>query len=108
MVDHVIQNAITYSPAGGDITITVARDGDRAMVRVADEGIGIPPAELPHVFERLYRGSNAVDGRLPGTGLGLSSTRAIAEGHGGTVEAGPGSAGGTVLTIWLPVHESPG
>jgi signal transduction histidine kinase len=104
MVDNVLDNAVRYSPSGGRVTVSVARDGGDVVIRVADHGIGIPASELPHVFERLFRGSNAVNDRNPGTGLGLSSARAIAEGHGGTVTAEPGSPSGTVLTIRLPAH----
>ena len=106
MVDNVLDNAVRYSPKGGEITVTVAREGTDAVVRVADQGIGVPEVELPRVFDRLFRGSNAVDYRIPGTGLGLSSTLAIAEGHGGTAIADHDSSGGMVLTIRLPAHQS--
>ena len=102
MVDNVLDNAARYSPSGGKVTVSVARDGDDAVIKVEDQGIGIPPSELPHVFDRLFRGSNAINHGMPGAGLGLSSARAIAEGHGGTVTAEPGSPSGTVLTIRLP------
>ena len=106
MVDHVIDNALRYSPSGGEVTVSVGREDGNAVVTVVDQGIGIPPDELPRVFDRLFRGSNALEGQLPGTGLGLSSAQAIAEGHSGTVAVRPGEAGGTVLTIRLPAHES--
>ena len=106
MVDHVIDNALRYSPSGGEVTVSVGRVDGNAVVTVVDHGIGIPPDELPRVFDRLFRGSNALEGKLSGTGLGLSSAQAIAEGHSGTVAAGPGEADGTVLTIRLPAHES--
>ncbi len=106
MVDSVLDNAVRYSPGGGGVTVLVAREGDEALIQVADQGIGVPPVELPRVFDRLFRGSNAVDHRIPGSGLGLSSAKAIAEGHGGTATAELSPAGGTVLTIRLPAGES--
>ncbi len=104
MVDHMIDNAVRYSPSGGEITVSVGRDGDDALLRVTDEGIGIPPEEVSHVFDRLVRGSNAVEARIPGTGLGLSSVLAIAEGHGGTAVVDTGSSVGTVVMVRLPAH----
>jgi len=102
MVDNVIDNAVRYSPSGGKITVGVMQEGDDALIQVADEGIGIPPEEIPHVFDRLIRGSNAIEARIPGTGLGLSSVQAIAEGHGGTALVSGAGPNGTVLTVRLP------
>lgn len=102
MVDQVLENAVRYSLSGGVVSVRVgSADGD-AVVSITDQGIGIPPEEVSRVFDRLFRGSNAVEGQFPGTGLGLSSALAIAEGHGGTVEVQPRAEGGTVLTIRLP------
>ena len=106
MVDHVIDNAVRYSPSGSEVMVSVGREDGEAVVRVVDQGTGIAPDELPRVFERLFRGTNALEGHVPGKGLGLSSALAIAEGHSGTVAARPGEAGGTVLTIRLPAHGS--
>jgi signal transduction histidine kinase len=72
---------------------------------VADRGIGIPADEVAHVFERLYRATNAADGRYPGTGLGLSIALATAESHGGTVSADNRDGGGAVFTVRLPAHQ---
>jgi signal transduction histidine kinase len=102
MVDQVIDNALRYSPSTGEVSVSVGRDDGDAVVTVVDQGIGIPPEEMPRVFDRLFRGSNALEGRYPGTGLGLSSALAIAEGHGGAVAAGAGPTAGAVLTIRLP------
>ena len=105
MCDNVLDNAVKFSPPGGEITVTLRRDDDSAVLEVADQGIGIPPDEVPRVFERLYRATNAIDGRFPGTGLGLSITLATAEAHGGTVTAYSEPGGGAVFTIRLPGHE---
>lgn len=105
MLDNLFNNAIKYSPPGGEITVRLTRADEEAIVEVADHGIGIPEEELPHVFDRLYRARNAVDGRFPGAGLGLSITLAIAKGLGGTAEAANAPSGGAVLTVRLPTHE---
>jgi two-component system sensor histidine kinase MtrB len=72
---------------------------------VADRGIGIPMDEVEHVFERLYRATNATDGRYPGTGLGLSIALATAETLGGTASARNDPGGGAVFTFRLPVDQ---
>jgi signal transduction histidine kinase len=106
MCDNVLDNAVKYSLSGGQISVTVTREGDEAVLVVADQGIGIPSDELPHVFERLYRATNAAEGRFPGTGLGLSIALAAAEGHGGTASADNAPEGGAVFTFRLPAHQS--
>jgi signal transduction histidine kinase len=97
---------VKYSPAEAHVSIDVDLEDGDAVIQVADQGIGIPDDELPRVFERLYRASNAVDLRYPGTGLGLSIVLATALGHGGTAAAEKNPAGGTVVTIRLPVQDS--
>ncbi len=105
MCDNLIDNAVNFSPDDTRVTITVGTEEDDVVLRVADQGIGIPPEELSRVFERLYRASNAVDGRYPGTGLGLSIALATATAHGGTATADNAPGGGTVFTIRLPLRE---
>ena len=101
-IQNVIGNAIKYSDAGGIVTI-VPRHQDRLLrIQVADRGIGIDAADLPHVFEPFYRGRRAVDSQVRGSGIGLSLVRTIVEDHGGVVriESQPGM--GTTVTIDLP------
>jgi signal transduction histidine kinase len=105
MCDNVLDNAVKFSPPAREITVTLRREDDSAVLEVADQGIGIPADEAARVFERLYRATNATDGRYAGTGLGLSITLATAESHGGTATVDTGGGGGTVLTIRLPAHE---
>ena len=102
---NLIENAIRHTSAGTTITLALGRDNDHASISIADTGPGIPAAELPQVFQRFYRGTNAKD--RAGTGLGLSLVKAVAELHGGTVEAtntGPGLA----ITLNIPVEGSSG
>jgi two-component system phosphate regulon sensor histidine kinase PhoR len=99
---NLIENAVNHSPAGGRVTVSAARAGARLRLRVADDGPGIPPADLDRVFERFYRVDKARtrDGHDPGgTGLGLSIVRHLIGLHGGTITAANGTPRGAVFTI---------
>jgi two-component system, OmpR family, phosphate regulon sensor histidine kinase PhoR len=92
---NLISNAITYTPQGGSIQVSIETKTDRYTVHVKDTGIGIPPADIPRLFERFYRVDKTRSRRSGGTGLGLAIVKHIIEGHGGTVhvesEVGKGS-----------------
>jgi two-component system sensor histidine kinase MprB len=98
-VNNLIDNAVNYSPA--DSPVEIALHGDELTVR--DHGVGISSADLPHVFDRFYRGVEA-RGR-PGSGLGLAIVRQVAEQHGGSVSAEPAPGGGTSMRLRLPGAE---
>lgn len=104
VIHNLLDNAIKYSPKGGQITVSARRRGDSVEVSIADQGIGIPEEEQPRVFDRFYRvaGSSAL-GR--GAGLGLGICRGIVEAHRGTIrlESQPGK--GTVVSFSLPVYQ---
>jgi len=99
---NLIGNAFKYTPPDGTITLAVWPDGPEALVTVTDNGEGIPPDDLPHIFERFYRVDKARARRQGGAGLGLAIARWIAEAHGGrlTVQSAPGA--GTTFTLHLP------
>jgi two-component system, OmpR family, phosphate regulon sensor histidine kinase PhoR len=102
---NLLENAANYSPDGGRITVSATAADGRVRLRVADEGPGIPPADLQRIFERFYRVDKARtrDGRDPGgTGLGLSIVRHLVGLHGGTVTAANDAPHGAVFTIDLP------
>jgi signal transduction histidine kinase len=99
-VANLLDNAVKYTPRGGRIEIVVATDGADAAVTVADTGIGIPAAELPHIWERLFRGDRSRSER--GLGLGLSLVKAIVERHGGRVEVSSSPGAGSRFTLRLP------
>ena len=101
VLDNLLANAIKYSPRGGAIILTIREDAGAAIISISDEGIGIPPADLPRVFERFRRGSNV--GRLPGTGIGLAAARQIVEAHGGAITAASEEGKGSTFTILLPL-----
>jgi signal transduction histidine kinase/putative methionine-R-sulfoxide reductase with GAF domain len=108
---NLVGNAVKYSPRGGRVTVAVARgvgpNGAWLSIQVADQGLGIPAADLPHVFELHRRGSN-VEAALPGTGLGLADVRRVAELHGGTVELASSEGEGTLVTMQLPLRHDVG
>lgn len=98
----VLDNAGRYTPAGGTVTASLRLQGNHVLVEVADTGVGIPEADRPHVFERLYRGSAARSLRPSGTGLGLAIARWIVEAHAGSIAVSAGRPRGTVVSIKLP------
>ena len=98
---NLLDNAAKWSPPGGTVRATL----QLGVVTVDDEGPGIAEADLPHIFERFYRSSDAR--AMPGSGLGLSIVAQVAERHAGSVDAGPSPSGGTRLTLRLPGASSP-
>jgi signal transduction histidine kinase len=97
---NLIDNAVKYTPAGGRVDVQVRRDGERAVLEVRDTGVGIPPDEIPHIWERLFRGDTSRAER--GLGLGLSFVKAIVEAHGGTVSVMSEPGRGSTFTASLP------
>jgi heavy metal sensor kinase len=102
---NLLDNAIKFTPDGGKIRVGVAAENGSAKLRVEDQGIGIPPEALPHIFQRFYRAEPSRSKRVPGVGLGLALARWIVEKHRGriTVESQPGQ--GTCFMVWLPLYE---
>ena len=100
---NVIQNAIKFTPQGGEVTISVRVQRERIAVRVADTGVGIKPEHLQSVLKPFHRLRSALDGQHQGAGLGLAYAHAIAELHGGAVSVVSAAGQGTVVTIELPV-----
>jgi len=103
---NLLDNAIKYTPEKGTITISAVADEKFVEVSVADTGIGIPPQDLPRIFERFYRVDKARSRELGGTGLGLSIVKHLVEGHGGTVSAESQGKGSRFL-VRLPIATSP-
>lgn len=100
ILTNLVTNAIKYSEAGSAIDVAIARAGDRLRVRVRDEGIGIPTAELPYLFERFFRATNAET--VKGTGLGLHIVSRYVTAARGTIEADSVPGEGTTITVELP------
>jgi signal transduction histidine kinase len=103
VLTNLISNAIKYSPMGGPVTISARAAGATVSLSVADQGLGLPPGELPRIFERFHRIQDEARRQIPGTGLGLYITRRLVELHDGRIwaeSAGPG--GGSTFHVELP------
>jgi len=104
VVANLLENALTHAPEGGDVTVSVGRAGDdRVRVEVADTGPGIPPDQLPHIFEQFYRVDPSRSRETGGAGLGLTIVRRLVEAHGGRVNAESEPGRGTRISVELPV-----
>ena len=101
VVGNLVGNALKFTPSGGHVTVVLRPHRDGALLEVADTGVGIDATELPHIFERFYRGSSASEARGSGSGLGLAIVKSIVDMHGGriTVESrvGHGSTFSVIL-----------
>jgi two-component system phosphate regulon sensor histidine kinase PhoR len=103
IVYNLFDNALKYSHAGGRVRVSAHRENTFVKLSVSDEGVGIPPADLPRIFERFYCADKARSRELGGTGLGLSIVKHIAQLHGGRVEAESTLGKGTTISVFLPV-----
>jgi signal transduction histidine kinase len=107
VLTNLLGNAVKYSPSGGEITICVGKEtdaaGEWAVLAVRDQGIGVPAADLPHIFEPFYRAANT-RGTVRGSGLGLASARQIAAQHGGRLTVVSEEGAGSTFTVRLPLE----
>ena len=104
-VDNLLTNVLVHTPAGTAGVISAYQAGGQVIVDVSDDGPGVPPDQLPHIFERFYRG--AARSRRPGSGLGLAIAAEIAAAHGGLAYASPSSPTGLRITLSIPVDGRP-
>jgi signal transduction histidine kinase len=98
---NLVENALKFTPAGGTVEISLAREGAEAVITVRDTGIGIPPDDLERIFDPFVRLDAARSRETGGAGLGLAIARSIVTAHGGTVRAEPGPGGGSLFTLRL-------
>jgi signal transduction histidine kinase len=103
VVVNLLDNAIKYTPEGGEVRVSVTRRDGRAILEVADNGIGISPTDRPHIFDRFYRADKARSRQMGGTGLGLSIVRSICVVHNGQVSVSSKEGGGSVFRVELPL-----
>lgn len=104
--DNLMRNAIKYSPGGAPVRVQLQRSGDNFVVRVTDRGIGIPPEEMPKLFQRFGRASNARKSKIAGTGVGLFIAKTIVERHGGSIDAESILGAGSTFTVTLPAMDA--
>ncbi len=104
ILGNLLSNGLKYSPQGGMVCLQVRVQDDAAVFEVTDEGIGIPAAELPHLFESFHRASNV--GSIAGTGLGLAIVKNAVDLHGGTIAVASREGQGTSFTVRLGLHPS--
>jgi signal transduction histidine kinase len=104
---NLIGNAIKYTPTGGRVDVTVVERLGTAGVSVADTGIGIPRADLPHLWEEFFRAGNAKRSGIKGTGLGLSIVKQLVDHFGGLIEVHSVEGEGTTFNVTLPLDRLP-
>lgn len=105
VINNLVSNALKFTPAGGAVTLRLSGPADgQVCIEVVDTGIGIPAADLPHVFDRFFRSENAASST--GSGIGLSLVKQYVDLHGGTVSVRSEEGKGTSFTILLPVGEA--
>ena len=102
LLSNLLGNAVKFTPSGGSVTLTLERNGDGAVLRVSDTGIGIDASELPHIFDRFYRGTRAAEARATGSGLGLAIVKSIVDMHRGLITVDSAADRGTTVEVRLP------
>jgi signal transduction histidine kinase len=107
VLNNLIGNAVKYSPSGTTVTVSVARKGDQVITSIEDLGPGVPAEELPHIFKAFHKGRTKSTGGERSTGLGLTISRRVVEGHGGTISVASEVGKGSTFSFTLPAGELP-
>jgi signal transduction histidine kinase len=102
VLSNLLSNAICYNWPGGEVRVTLALQNEVIVLTVSDDGLGIAPEDLPHVFERFYRADKARSRAHGHVGLGLAIAKAIIESHGGVIQVSSVDGEGSVFTVSLP------
>jgi two-component system NtrC family sensor kinase len=100
MIGNLLDNAIKYTPDNGVVRLAVEAEGDQVILHISDNGVGIPQADQPYLFDKFFRASNVPED-LPGTGLGLSIVKSIVDNHGGRIWVDSKLGEGTTFTVVL-------
>jgi PAS domain S-box-containing protein len=108
MLDHLVSNALKFTPPGGEVEVALARDRNAVVLTVRDTGIGIAEAEQERLFDRFYRSTEATERAVAGAGLGLTVCKAIVESHGGSIGVTSRGGAGTTVRVVLPAHPAVG
>ncbi len=104
VVDNLLGNALKFTPAGGHIGVRLERREETLLLEVSDTGIGIPPDQLEHIFERFYQVDGGMSRRYGGAGLGLAMVKEVVEAHGGQIAVRSQVGEGSTFTIILPLY----
>ncbi|WP_131103848.1 sensor histidine kinase [Ornithinimicrobium sufpigmenti] len=108
VLTNLLTNALRHTPTGGTVSLAAYRDGSEVVLTVRDDGEGITAAQLPHVFERFYRGDSARNRERSGSGIGLTISKAIIDAHGGSITASSdGPRQGATFSVSLPAPPQP-
>jgi signal transduction histidine kinase len=102
VLNNLMSNALRYTPQGGRIGLSAQAKRDTVCLHVQDSGVGIPPEDLPHIFERFYRADPARRQHERESGLGLAIARSLVEAHGGSISVQSALGQGTTFIIALP------
>jgi signal transduction histidine kinase len=104
---NLVDNAVRFTPPGGEVRISARTDRDRVQVQVTDTGVGIAPEHLPRLFERFYRVDPSRSRDDGGTGIGLAIARSVVEAHGGRISAESEPGSGSTFSFDLPAAGTP-
>jgi signal transduction histidine kinase len=104
VLDNLVSNALKFTPEGGRVRVNMAAADGTVVLVIEDSGLGIPAAEQHRLFGRFFRSSRATENAIPGTGLGLTITKAIVERHGGRISLESAEDKGTTVRVELPIH----
>ena len=102
---NLVTNAVNYTPPGGTVSVSTGISDESVVIQVTDTGLGIPPDELPHLFERFSRGTAARKTNAPGTGLGLAICKEIVDQHQGCITVESQVGVGSTFAVWLPAAQ---
>jgi signal transduction histidine kinase len=103
VLGNLLSNAFKFTERGGTVRLVVAPEDDRVVITVADTGAGIPPAQLPHIFDKFFQADNQAQAATKGTGLGLAIAKEIVAAHGGDIAVESEVGAGTTFTVTLPI-----
>jgi signal transduction histidine kinase len=101
VIDHLLDNAVKYSPAGGEIVVGVSSLGDEVLLTIADSGIGMDPEQAAHCFDKFWQAESTDGRRFSGTGIGLYIVKSLVEAMGGRIALRTAPGQGSTFTIWL-------
>lgn len=106
IIYNLLSNAIKFTPGGGKVTLSVSRQASAAVIKVRDTGVGIPPDDLPHIFERFYQAKNLEKAKAGGTGIGLALTKELVGLLGGEISAQSAPGQGSIFELCLPITQN--